>query len=286
MNGRDASELERRLAPSTVRDALAAARAIGVERLDALALLEHALARPRVWLIAHDDAPLASADAQRAAALFVRRAAGEPLAYLIGEKEFHGLSLHVTPHVLIPRPDTETLVEWALELLAADRPAAVADLGTGSGAIALAIARSRTAAQVTAVDASTDALAVARANGQRLGLAVEWLQSDWWQGLPGRRFDLVVSNPPYIADGDSHLAALTHEPQQALTSGVDGLDAIRTIVAGAPEHVAPGGWLLFEHGFDQADGVAGLLRAAGFESVQTRLDLGDRGRCTGGRLPG
>jgi len=271
------------MAPATVRDALAAARAIGVDRLDALALLEHALERARVWLIAHDDAPLAAADAQRAASLFVRRAAGEPLAYLVGEKEFHGLALQVTPAVLIPRPDTETLVDWAIELLPGDRDVAVADLGTGSGAIALAIARARPLAQVTAVDASEAALAVARANGQRLGLHVDWRSSDWWQGLAGQRFDLVVSNPPYIADGDTHLAALTHEPQQALTSGRDGLDAIRTIVAGALAQLEPGGWLLFEHGFEQAEAVAALLREAGFVSVESRRDLGDRIRCTGAR---
>ncbi|MGA0609562.1 peptide chain release factor N(5)-glutamine methyltransferase [Caldimonas sp. KR1-144] len=278
--------LERRLAAATVRDALAAARTIGVERLDALALLEHALGRPRVWLIAHDDELLATADAQRAAALFVRRAAGEPLAYLVGEKEFHGLALRVTPDVLIPRPDTETLVEWALELLPADRPVAVADLGTGSGAIALAIAQARPLARITAIDASDTALAVARANGERLGLRVAWRVSDWWQDLAGQRFDLVVSNPPYIAEGDVHLAALGHEPQQALTSGIDGLDAIRRIVAGARDHLAPGGWLLFEHGFDQAQAVAALLASAGFSSIGTRLDLGERARCTGARAPG
>lgn len=278
--------LEKRLAAATVRDALAAARAIGVERLDALALLGHALARPRVWLIAHDDASLTTADAQRATALFVRRAAGEPLAYLVGEKEFHGLALQVTPDVLIPRPDTETLVDWALELLPAHRQASVADLGTGSGAIALAIARSRALARVTAVDASEPALEVARANAQRLGLRVDWRLSDWWQGLAGERFDLVASNPPYIAEGDVHLAALTHEPQLALTSGADGLDAIRTIIAGAAAQLSPGGWLLFEHGFDQAEAVGELLARAGFVSVESRRDLGNRARCTGARRPG
>lgn len=278
--------LEQRLAPATVRDALAAARAIGVERLDALALLAHTLGRPRVWLIAHDDAALATADAQRAAALFVRRAAGEPLAYLVGEKEFRGLSLHVGPDVLIPRPDTETLVEWALELLPGDGAADVADLGTGSGAIALAIAQARPNARVTAVDASEAALAVARRNGERLGLSVQWRHGDWWHGLEGRRFDLVASNPPYIAEGDAHLANLGHEPQLALTSGADGLDAIRTIVAGAREHLAPAGWLLFEHGYDQAEAVAALLAGAGLVDVSSRRDLGDRARCTGGRLRG
>jgi release factor glutamine methyltransferase len=271
--------------PATVAAALAAARAAGVDRLDALALLQFVTRHSRAWLRAHEDAELDADAATTLGVLLARRAAGEPLAYLVGEREFHGLALHVTPDVLIPRPDTETLVDWALELLPADSAAAVADLGTGSGAIALALKNARPAARVTAVDASAAALAVARANGERLGLEIEWLHSDWWSALAGRRFDLVLSNPPYIEDGDAHLADLRHEPLEALTSGSDGLDAIRAILATAATQLEPGAWLLFEHGHDQAEAVCGLLTTAGFEAVQSRRDLAGHARCSGGRRP-
>ena len=269
----------------TAAGVLAAARTAGVERLDAQALLQFVTGQSRVWLLAHDDEPLATEAAAQIAALLARRAAGEPLAYLVGEREFHGLSLQVSPAVLIPRPDTETLVDWALELLPVDSTAAVADLGTGSGAIALALKRARPGARVTAVDASPAALAQARANGARLGLAVEWLASDWWQALAGRRFELVLSNPPYIDEHDPHLAALRFEPLVALTSGLDGLDAIRTILAAAAAHLQPGAWLLLEHGHTQAAAVSELLTAAGFEAVQSRRDLADHARCSGGQRP-
>lgn len=262
-------------------DALARAREAGVARLDAQLLLGHHLRRDRAWLLAHDDAPLGDVQAAFEAAL-ARRAAGVPLAYLVGEREFRGLPLAVSPAVLVPRPETEGLVEWALELAAPE--ATVVDLGTGSGAIALAFAQARPRARVAATDASADALAVARGNAQRLGLAVEFLHGDWWQPLAGRRFDLVLSNPPYIAGDDPHLAALAHEPRAALTPEGDGLAALRTIVAGAPAHLAPGGWLLLEHGFEQAPAVQALLAAAGFGALATRLDLAGLPRCTGGRL--
>lgn len=274
----------------TISQALQAAHAQGLDRLDTQLLMGHVLGRARAWLIAHDGDPLPDAQAQSFASLCARRAAGEPLAYLVGEREFHGLTLQVSPAVLVPRPDTETLVDWALEVLAgdlADRPApSVVDLGTGSGAIALAVAHRHAAARVEAVDTSLAALEVARANGQRLGLPVVWHLGSWFEPLAGRRFDLVLSNPPYIAADDPHLAALRHEPTQALTPGGDGLDSLRWLTAQAPAHLQPGGWLLLEHGWDQADPVAAMLRDAGFVAVSHRRDLGGHRRCTGGRLPG
>jgi release factor glutamine methyltransferase len=276
--------------PTTVGAALALARACGLDRTDSLLLLSHATRRPRTWLIAHDDATLTPGQATGHAALCQRRAAGEPVAYLLGEREFHGLLLQVTPAVLVPRPDTETLVDWALELLVgalADRSQpAVLDLGTGSGAIALALKHRHASARLTALDASEAALTVARANGERLGLAVDWRHSDWWQSVAGERFDLTVSNPPYIAEGDVHLAALRHEPINALTPGGDGLDAFRHICAGAGPHLRPGAWMLFEHGFDQAEAVRALLASAGFEAVCSRSDLSGLSRCSGGRWTG
>jgi release factor glutamine methyltransferase len=274
---------------TTIADALAKAQSAGLDRLDAQLLLGHVLGQSRSWLIAHDSDALPAETTAAFGELCQRRAAGEPFAYLVGEREFHGLSLQVSPAVLVPRPDTETLVDWALELLAgelADRTApAVVDLGTGSGAIALAVKHRHPAAQASAVDFSDAALAVARANAERLELGVEFHPGSWWQPLAGRRFDLVLSNPPYIAGDDPHLAALTYEPSLALTPGGDGLDAIRAIVDGAPAHLRPGSWLLLEHGWDQATAVAALLQAAGFEAVSTRTDLADRDRCTGGRWP-
>jgi release factor glutamine methyltransferase len=265
---------------------LEAARSAAVDRLDAQLLLAAVLERPRTWLLAHDDVCLPAEAEIRWRALLARRAAGEPLAYLLGEKEFHGLALEVSPAVLVPRPDTETLVEWALELLPAAAAATVVDLGTGSGAIALALARSRPLVRVTAVDASESALAVARRNGQRHGLAVRWLAGDWFAGLAGERFGLIVSNPPYIVEGDPHLAALRHEPIEALTSGADGLNALRRIITAAPMHLEPGGWLLLEHGHDQAEAVCALLARAGLSDPRTRRDLAGLPRCSGAQMPG
>ncbi|WP_119153883.1 peptide chain release factor N(5)-glutamine methyltransferase [Caldimonas tepidiphila] len=272
---------------ATLRDALIEARNLGLERLDAQALLGHVLGRPRSWLLAHDGDALPEAEQRRYEALVRRRAAGEPFAYLVGEKEFWGLSLQVGPAVLVPRPDTETLVEWALECLHGLATPRVADLGTGSGAIALALKSARPDARICAVDLSPEALAIARGNAARLGLEIEFRAGHWWQAFGGEAqagFELVVSNPPYIAEGDPHLPALRHEPGMALSSGADGLDAIREIVAGAPAHLAAGGRLLFEHGHDQGAAVRALLEHAGFAQVQTRRDLGGNERCTGGRL--
>jgi len=265
---------------------LRAARAAGVERLDARLLLAFVLGRSTGWLLAHDDAPLEPAAHGRYDELVRRRARGEPLAYLVGRKEFHGLELAVTSDVLVPRPDTETLVDWALECLDDAAPARVLDLGTGSGAIALALAHRRPRARVTAVDASARALAIAAGNGRRLGLAVEWLEGDWFAPLAGRRFELIVANPPYVAEGDPHLAALGHEPRSALVSGPGGLDALCGIVHAAPRHLEAGGWLLLEHGHEQAPAVVRLLAEAGFGALATRRDLGGQPRCTGGTWPG
>jgi release factor glutamine methyltransferase len=272
---------------------MAQARRTGVDRLDAQLLLGRLLQQPRAWLIAHDDHALEPALAQDFMAQLAERARGVPLAYLLGERDFHGLMLRVTPDVLVPRPDTEVLVDWALELLAghehdlplADRstPTTVADLGTGSGAIALALKHARPSALVCAVERSPAALAVAHANGQRLGLPVEWLQGDWFTPLAGRRFDLIVSNPPYIDGADAHLAALHAEPIAALTPGPDGLAALRVLARDAPPHLQSGGWLVLEHGHDQGAAVRSLLQAAGLERVQTRRDLGGQERCTAGR---
>jgi release factor glutamine methyltransferase len=275
-----------------VAQSLSAAMAQGLERLDAQLLLLHALDKPfsaRAWLMAHDTDPLTPAQQQRLASLTQRRLGGEPLAYITGEKEFFGLPLRVDARVLVPRPDTETLVEWALEVLplpSATADAApvtrVVDLGTGSGAIALAIRHSRPDVAVLAVDFSADALAVARDNAQRLKLPVEFLQSSWLSQVSGR-FDLIVSNPPYICEQDPHLPALVHEPLPALTAGADGLDDLRLIVRQASAHLQPGGWLLLEHGYDQATAVRQLLVDAGFNDVQSRRDLGGIERCSGGR---
>ncbi|KQV61126.1 protein-(glutamine-N5) methyltransferase, release factor-specific [Pelomonas sp. Root1217] len=262
----------------TVDEALALARRLGVERGDAQTLLSHLTGQDRAWLITHGDAPVHDAEAA-----LNRLAAGEPLAHLTGWQPFHGLMLQVTPATLIPRPDTETLVDWALELLAMlpGQPSVV-DLGTGSGAIALAIKAACPRAHVTAVDFSADALAVARANGERLGLAVEWRHGNWFEPLAGRRFDLVVSNPPYIAGDDPHLPALRHEPITALTPGGDGLADLQTLIDAAPQHINDGGWLLMEHGWDQAEAVAARLAARGFAQATLRRDLADRPRASGG----
>ncbi|SDM63427.1 [protein release factor]-glutamine N5-methyltransferase [Oryzisolibacter propanilivorax] len=271
-----------------MRHALARAQQRGVDRTDARMLLLQALGRPahdRAWLFAHDDEPLPPQAAAVFDALCGRRLDGEPVAYLTGHREFHGLTLAVDARVLDPRPDTETLVDWALECLAPVPAPRVADLGTGSGAIALALAHARPDAWVLAVDASDDALAVARANGERLGLSVQWQRGDWLASAPGN-FDAIVSNPPYIRADDAHLAALRHEPLSALASGADGLRDLRAIVAQAPAHLVPGGWLLLEHGWDQAADVQALLRAAGFEQVQSRHDLAGIARCSGGTMPG
>ena len=272
--------------PATVDGALAGARGAGLDRLDAQLLLGAVLGRERSWLIAHGDDTLAPDHAARFDALVARRIAGEPVAYLLGHQDFHGLTLQVSPAVLVPRPDTETLVDWALELLGTELAGTAApqvlDLGTGSGAIALAIKHRCPRADLTAVDTSPEALAIAEANARRLGLALTLLPGHWWTPVPGRHFHLIVSNPPYIAGDDHHLGALQHEPRLALTPGGDGLDSLREIIAGASAHLHDGSWLLLEHGHDQARDVQALLAAAGLHEVATRRDLGGNERCTGG----
>ncbi|TXT35853.1 MAG: release factor glutamine methyltransferase [Comamonadaceae bacterium] len=271
----------------TIAQTLTLLQTQGLERLDAQLLLLHVLGQPehqRGWLLAHDTDLLSPAQLDTLQVLAQRRIHHEPLAYLTGHKEFFGLDLAVDARVLVPRPDTETLVNWALELL--HRPHSVLDLGTGSGAIALALKASQPALQVHAIDLSAAALSVAQANAERLKLGVTFSRGAWFAGLsePHTRFDCIVSNPPYIAEHDPHLAALTHEPAQALSSGADGLDDIRHIISQAPQHLVPGGWLLLEHGFDQAQAVRDLLSSTGFESVQSRCDLAGIERCSGGQL--
>ena len=275
--------------PITVQQALAQASAAGLDSLDAQWLLCHLLLQPRSWLRSHADTPLPAAITLAFTSGCQRLGQGEPLAYLLGTQGFHSLLLQVTPDVLVPRPDTETLVDWALALLptlvTVDKPSPrVLDLGTGSGAVALAVAHRWPAAQVSATDVSPAALAVAQANASRLALPVAFAAGDWWQAVPvGSRFELLLSNPPYIAGDDPHLPALRHEPLLALSPGGDGLDALRAIIGGAPGHLAAGGWLLLEHGWDQAAAVAGLLQDAGFGQISSRVDLAGRPRCTGGR---
>lgn len=253
-------------------------------RLEIRVLLGHALGVNRAWLIAHEHDELPAALLEKYAALLARRLSGEPVAYLLGEKEFFGRSFLVTPAVLVPRPETELLVELALEKLP---PAARAlDLGTGSGCIAVTLALERPDCGILAVEQSAEALAVAKQNAVHLGAKLGFYQGSWYQALPPEteRFDLVVSNPPYVAEGDPHLAALAHEPAQALSSGRDGLADIRLIAQGAPAWLKPGGWLMFEHGWDQGEACRGLMLAAGFAGVETRADLAGIGRVTLGHV--
>ena len=278
---------------TTVAAALADARSRGVASLDAQLLLARVLKTTRTRLITDADRSLVPDETDRWSDWLERRAGGEPLAYLFGEKEFHGLLLEVGPAVLVPRPETELLVDWAAERIgpesslgpagrAGGRPRVV-DLGIGSGAIALALKRMRPRAQLLGTDLSAAALAVAQRNAVRLGLEIELVLSSWWSGIGGRRFDVVVANPPYIAADDEHLYALRHEPLSALTPGGDGLAALEAIVGGAPDHLEPGGSLLLEHGSEQAAPVRDLLARAGFEAIETRRDLAGLARATGGR---
>ncbi len=283
-------------------------------RIEVQMLLQHILKVPRAYLLAHPEQVLDVTQAAAYGALLQRRLQSEPIAYILGEREFSGLSFKVTPATLIPRPDTELLVELALRRIPpppqpsggttsqSTKPASgqvagypkrrgckfsVLDLGTGSGAIALSVARARPDAEVTAVDASQDALEVAWENVQRLNIGnVRLLRSDWFSALASERFDLIVSNPPYIAAGDAHLMQgdLRFEPRAALASGADGLDDIRRIMAGAKEHLNAGGWLLLEHGYDQAGPVRSLLGKNGFGEVFSGKDIAGIERVSGGQI--
>lgn len=275
---------------ATIRELLAAMDPAGdVEmRHEAEILLGHVLQRERAWLFTHADFVPDSAQVDKFLGLVDARKRGEPVAYLIGHRGFWTLDLLVTPAVLIPRPETELLVELALARIPLGVEFPVVDLGTGSGAIALAVASERPHAHVLATDASAAALAVAKANAQRFSINnVEFAEGDWCAPLGGRVFDMMVSNPPYIAADDTHLAQgdLRFEPGYALASGADGLDAIRQIIDAAPRHLASGGWLLLEHGFDQGESVRGLLDQGGLIEVQTWQDIADHDRISGGRQP-
>jgi release factor glutamine methyltransferase len=272
----------------TLAQCLQTAQAQGLARVDAQLLLMWSLGRDphdRAWLIAHDDEPLPELAAERWQAAFQRRLNGEPVAYILGQQAFFGLNLLVGPGVLVPRPDTETLVQWALDLVPNQAGVRCWDVGTGSGAIALALCHERPQWAITASDLSADALRVAQTNAERLGFQLRWAQGPWLAAVPGERFELIVSNPPYIAEGDPHLSALRHEPLSALTAGTDGLDDLRSLISQAPDHLSTGAWLLLEHGHDQAPAVRGLLIQAGFTEVNSRKDLAGIERCSGGRWP-
>lgn len=264
----------------------------GLPRLEARVLLEHASGHRREWLLAHGDEPAGARAAGAFAELARRRLAGEPIAYLTGVREFLGRRFEVSPDVLIPRPETELLVQQALAR--APRAARLLDLGTGSGAVAVSIACERADLRVAATDRSSEALAMARRNAQRLAgdalasARLVFRAGHWWAAIePDERFDLVVSNPPYVAAGDAHLAGgdLRFEPRTALESGADGLDALREIVAGAPRHLKPGGWLLLEHGSEQGASVRALLASAGLRDIETLADAAGLARVTLGRWP-
>ncbi len=266
-----------------LREALAQC---GLVPADAQVLLAHVVARDRSWIAAHRDDDLPKAETDAFFALARRRREGEPVAYLTGTKEFWGLPLRVTPAVLVPRPETETLVELALEWIARDAAVRVLDLATGSGAVALAIAHERPHASVIASDVSREALDVASGNAARLtSKSVTFVESDWWTAVEGR-FDAIVSNPPYVAYDDPHLAGdIRFEPRTALVPPGDALSALRTIVTRAPAFLAPRGVLAVEHGHDQSEAVQSLMRAAGFAGVTVRRDLAGIPRVVGARLP-
>lgn len=269
---------------STIAAALAEARAT-IPQSEARLLLRHVLGVSAAWLEAHREEALAAAALAAYEGLVARCAAGEPAAYLVGRREFFGRDFEVTPAVLVPRPETELLVEAGLAKLRALPQPRILDLGAGSGCVAITLALELPGAAVTAVDVAADALAVARRNAERLGAALRFVQSDWFAALGGERFDLIVGNPPYVAAGDPHLADLRFEPAGALVSGADGLDAIRIIVGQAQRHLGPGGWLFLEHGYDQGAALAALLGAAGFAEIEQSADLAGILRVSGGRAP-
>ncbi len=268
---------------TTIAAALAAAR----EKLpgnEVRLLLGHVLQQPPVWLLAHDDVLLDDAALYAFHALVARREAGDPVAYLLGRREFFGRDFVTSPAALIPRPETELLVEVALRKLGDGDTARILDLGTGTGCIAITLALECRSARVTALDASRDALALAAENARRLNANVRFLHSDWYAATAGETFDVIVSNPPYIAIADAHLTQgdLRFEPPAALASGADGLDAIRHIIAAAPAHLPAQGQLWLEHGYDQADAVRALLATAGFTTIEQHRDLAGTVRVSGG----
>jgi release factor glutamine methyltransferase len=264
----------------------AALRTQGVDPGDARALLRAALGVDETHLAAHSEQILSREQADRFAEWLRRRHAGEPVAYITGEREFYSLGFKVTPAVLIPRPETELLVEFALERVTTDAPARVLDLGTGCGCVAVAIAKHRPRAGVAAADNSPAALSVARENAARHGASVEFIESDWLRAFAGRRFDVIVANPPYVAEGDPHLGKgdVRFEPRAALVGGADGLACIRSVVADSRAHLESGGWLLVEHGHDQAARCRALLREHGYQEVISRRDLAGIERASGGRV--
>lgn len=267
--------------------ALKASNNSGEDKLEAQLLLEHVLNVNHAWLITHADDEMGSETKQQFEVLIQRRITGEPIAHILGEREFYGLPFKVTPDTLIPRPDTETLVEAALAKIPPSEPINILDLGTGSGAIALAVAKHRPNTQVTAADASEAALAVAKENAETLNITnVQFVLSDWFEALANQQFDVIVSNPPYIEEADEHLnqGDLRFEPLSALASGEDGLDDIRRIIEAAFAHLKPNGWLMFEHGYNQAEQVAQLLSQAGFNQVGHVLDLAGIQRVTLGQI--
>jgi release factor glutamine methyltransferase len=268
----------------TLKAALEEATA-AIDRVDAHVLVAHALGVNRAHLAAHPMRVLTESENARVDMLVAQRALGQPVAYLLGTREFYGREFRVGPAVLIPRPETETLVEAALSRLAPHAPCL--DLGTGSGAIAVTLACERRDARITATDSSEAALEIARRNAAAHDCDIEWLRGSWYGPLAGRRFELIVSNPPYVAAGDAHLGQgdLRFEPAQALTdASPDGLDSIRAIVAGASDHLAAGGWLLLEHGYDQAPAVASLLEASGYREIVSIADLAGIPRVAGGKI--
>lgn len=270
---------------ATLKTILALAQ--GEARIEVQSLLQHILGVPRAYLLAHPEQVLNQSQQNTYEVLLQRRLRGEPIAHLLGEREFFGLNFKVTPATLIPRPETELLVELALLRMPQGQASRILDLGTGSGAIALSIAYARKDAEVVAVDASDEALQVARENAERLNIRnIVFTQGDWFSALEGQRFDLIVSNPPYIAAGDEHLAQgdVRFEPLSALASGADGLDDIRRIAMAASQHLTANGWLLFEHGYDQAESVRALLRQNGFGEVFSEKDLAGIERVSGGRM--
>lgn len=283
---REAATVASRLDEATAR----IASALGLEkreaRLEARVLAAFAWNVAPAWLIAHDTDLPSEAQTTQFETLLARRLAGEPVAHLTGTREFFGRTFQVSPDVLIPRPDTELLVERALARIPPDQTVDVLDLGTGSGCIALTLALERPLAHVTATDRSAAALAVAQRNASILDAHVEFLNSDWFDGLGGRRFDLIVSNPPYIPAADPHLSRgdVRFEPQTALVAGMDGLDDLRRLIAAAGAHLKPGGTLLLEHGYDQAGAVRDLLRRSGFFHPQSWRDLAGHERVSGGDL--